>query len=137
MHKLFDVVRTELKSMPPSQQTKSYTVEFLATRLLNCAIRPFLSEWHPRLEAWKGDSAHSEADWPHASTCREHLEQTRLELVVYALELAKLVGVSNPALILDTKGSRQPSEARSLVLHACDHGRQLRGQRQFTNATPR
>jgi hypothetical protein len=103
LHNLFDVVRTELKTMPPSPATDKHTVEFLATRILNTVVRPFLAKWHPLLKSFMDDKSHEESKWPDADKCREELEKTRQELVVYALQLGNLVGVSNPARMLESQ----------------------------------
>lgn len=100
LYRVFEVVRTELKAMPPSPPTDKRTVEFLAARLLNVGIRPFLSYWHPRLLAWEGSNPSPEASWPHEEECRKQLEGKRSELVAYAIELGRLVGVSHPEQIL-------------------------------------
>jgi hypothetical protein len=100
MHKLFDIVRTELKGMPPSPRTDRHTVEFLATHLLNACLRPFLAQWHASLETWLADKSHTEATWPDAAACREHLENTRKAVLEYAEQLGKLAGVSNPKRML-------------------------------------
>jgi len=96
--RIFEVVRTELKAMPPSPRTEKKTVEFLAARLLNVGIRPFLSYWHPRLVAW--ERSNPGVSWPDEDPCRAALEVKRKELVEYAIELGKLVGVSHPEQIL-------------------------------------
>lgn len=75
---------------------------YLALAVLNGALRPLLSHWHPELLSHEQQRppdvtiAHWERSWTHAATVREQLETTRLAILGYADLLAAVAGV--PAL---------------------------------------
>lgn len=99
---LFDLVRTELKSMAPSSiplSKNEFTVEGYGILLLNDALRPFLSRWHPRLQRWEA-TGRPEPEWPLASFCRDDLEATRQRVLLYTRALGQIVGAQQLAVLL-------------------------------------
>jgi hypothetical protein len=70
------------------------TVEYLAVRMLNEALRPFLSKWHPRLREYeKAHPDDGESGWPDNRACRDELRSVQASLVTLALGFAHLAGV--------------------------------------------
>jgi hypothetical protein len=66
LYALFGTTRQTLAEAQPSTRTgQAPTVEHLAIAMLNKELRPFLSTWHPRLQAWeKEHPGESETAWP-------------------------------------------------------------------------
>ncbi len=105
LHTLFGLVRSELKSMPPSSVPLSeneLTVEGYGMLLLNHALRPFLARWHPRLQRWEA-AGKSEPEWPLATLCRHDLEATRRLVVFYTWTLGQSVGAQQLTALLPPK----------------------------------
>jgi hypothetical protein len=99
LHSLFATSREILRRGGPDIGALSGSVGALALGVLNKGLRPFLSKWHPRLQAWefqrptdKSALAH-ERDWKDEATLRGELEGLRKRLWVYADALAKIAGV--------------------------------------------
>lgn len=70
----------------------------IAVAVLNHALRPFLTHWHPELESYertRGDSppAEHEKAWARAGELRDELALLREQLEGYADELALAAGV--------------------------------------------
>ena len=71
-----------------------YSFGYIATWVLNGAIRPVLAHWHPLLEDWEATRPSStsrrqhERAWPHHDELRTELERTRTVLNDYAWILA-------------------------------------------------
>lgn len=102
LYKLFELIRGELKSMPPSGKKVGEgeaDIEDFALAVLNHAIRPCLSRWHPLLKEWE-DKGLPEAKWPLGDDCRSDLEETRLSVVGLTLELGKALGVHEAEKLL-------------------------------------
>jgi hypothetical protein len=96
LHQLFDATRGVLRASGPNAGASEGTVGFVALQVLNGAVRPFLSRWHPKLLAWeesrsKEKSARDhERAWHEEAKCRGELEKLRQGLVTYAETLAAL-----------------------------------------------
>ena len=96
LHQLFDATRNVLRTCGPNAGATEGSVGAVALRVLNGAVRPFLSRWHPKLLAWeegrpKGKSAREhEREWKEEAKCRGELEKLRQGLVTYAETLASL-----------------------------------------------
>jgi len=96
LHQLFDATRDVLRKCGPDAGASEGTVGFVALQVLNGAVRPFLSRWHPKLGAWeetrpKDKSARDhERAWNEEAKCRGELEKLRQGLVTYAETLAAL-----------------------------------------------
>ncbi|MGX1668849.1 hypothetical protein [Streptomyces sp. NPDC055400] len=95
MYGLFATTRETLKATRPSAAVPGgRTVESLAITLLNRELRPFLSQWHPRLREF--EQAHpdsAESDWPDNAACRADLQRVQRDIYDYAVGFARLAGV--------------------------------------------
>ncbi len=99
LHSLFKTTRDVLKEAGPSVGIAPYSVGGIALAVLNRGLRPFLSKWHPLLQAWETQRpphvnpvAH-ENNWCEEPQLRNELELLRQELEQYASVLAALAGV--------------------------------------------
>ena len=114
LYKLFEITRTELKSMKPSpipDEPDTYTVETYALKMLNDGLRPLLARWHPRLSKWEKTGL-PESEWPLATHCREDLEITREIMLAYTWGLGQIVKATQLDQLLPPK----PAARRQLVL---------------------
>jgi hypothetical protein len=86
----------EIAEPKPDNQ---YSFGFLTVAMLNFALRPLLSYWHPELQTWEvqRDPAASvkshEDSWPRISELRTDLDGARSVLTQYASLLATACGV--------------------------------------------
>lgn len=88
LHASLLMVRETLKELPANDPAGQGIAFELALRsLINDVFRPYLSRWHPRLKAWE-DSGLPESIWPLADLCREDLEITRRNALVFVWRLA-------------------------------------------------
>jgi hypothetical protein len=70
LYRIFDETRKELKTLPVSRGSEErHTVEYVALLILNGHLRPFLSRWHPHVDAWK-DARSAGARTPFRSRTR-------------------------------------------------------------------
>ena len=103
LYALFGEARTILRRYGPEvaepKRGGRYNFGFLTVALLNFALRPLLSYWHPELQTWEAQrgptqsvKAHEDA-WPRIGELRAELERTRLALATYAAVLAEACGV--------------------------------------------
>lgn len=71
----------------------------IAITVLNRGLRPFLSKWHPRLQAWEvkhpsdRSAKEHEQQWIEELELRDALGALRQDLEQYALALAETAGV--------------------------------------------
>ena len=99
LYSLFATTREILKEAGPSVGASQKSVGGLAIAVLNKGLRPFLAEWHPRLQDWEGQrlSAVSpkvhELNWSEVANFQAELTELRENLIVYAKALAKIAGV--------------------------------------------
>lgn len=96
LYVLFGVTRDVLRSSEPSKnKTKNeMTVEMLAVLMLNTALRPFLTKWHPLLEDYLQKNPNgSEAEWDLNTECRKELAQVRILIIEYARGFGQLAEV--------------------------------------------
>lgn len=102
LYSLFATTRDLLKEARPSATAPGrQTVEHLAIAMLNRELRPFLATWHPRLRAF--ETAHPgrpESEWPDNDACRAELRRVQRNIRGYALNFARLAGVTEPQLLL-------------------------------------
>ncbi|MFJ3909258.1 hypothetical protein [Streptomyces vinaceus] len=95
MYGLFATTRETLKTARPSAPVPGgQTVEYLAITLLNRELRPFLSQWHPRLREF--EQAHPgspESEWADNAACRAELRRVQHDIHAYAVGFARLAGV--------------------------------------------
>jgi len=110
LYGLFATTRDVLKASRPSVPVSGKpTVEYLAVTMLNRELRPFLSEWHPRLRAY--EQAHPdgpESAWPDNAECRTALRVVQLHLGQFALGFAELAGVREAKSAIAPAPADQP-----------------------------
>lgn len=96
LHGIFGTTRELLKVMEPSPGNGGTTVEMFAFDMLNNELRPFLSKWHPQLEAFEEQHQDKdESEWDKNQECRQELEDLRQRLLRYAKGFGELAGVSH------------------------------------------
>lgn len=118
LYGLFDIVRTELKEIPPSPpplNSNDFTMESYAIRILNDGLRPCLARWHPRLSAWEKNGI-PESQWLLAALCRRDIEATRLKVLAYTWGLGGMLRVARlgdllPELPVDQQPPQLISDA--------------------------
>jgi len=99
LYSLFATTRDVLKEAGPNVGASHNSVGGIAIAVLNKGLRPFLTRWHPRLEAWEvqrpdGTSKKEhEKNWTEEQQLRQELDRLRRDLELYANALAKITGV--------------------------------------------
>ena len=99
LYSLFGTTREILKEAGADVGASIDSVGGIAIAVLNRGLRPFLSKWHPRLQAWEAQrpSALSpkehEQKWSEEGKLRDELEKLRQDLEQYANVLAVIAGV--------------------------------------------
>ncbi len=99
LYSFFGTTRQVLKEAGPDVGASRNSVGGIAIAVLNRGLRPFLSKWHPRLQAWEikrpGDRSPKEHEqqWSEELELRNALASLRQDLEQYALALAEIVGV--------------------------------------------
>jgi hypothetical protein len=98
LYSLFGTTRDVLKQAGPDVGISRESVGGIAIMVLNRGLRPFLSKWHPLLQAWEvrrspavSPKDHEQA-WAEAPQLRQELELLRRDLDEYAEALAKISG---------------------------------------------
>ncbi len=97
LYDFFQIVREELKKMPPTPpgtDPKAETLESIAHRMMNEALRPYTSRWHPRLDTWN-QTGLVETDWPLHEQCRHDLNRMRSLAIKYANTLGEAAVIPN------------------------------------------
>ena len=102
-HSLFGTTRTILRQHGPriAQPHRGGDLSFgyLALAVLNGALRPVLTRWHPELLAHETRRPASESpvawerSWPHATELRQQLDATHRALLDYADLLADVADI--------------------------------------------
>jgi hypothetical protein len=99
LHSLFGTTREILKEAGPDVGASRNSVGGIAITVLNNGLRPFLSKWHPQLQAWElGKSAtvsiqEHENNWLEKKQASSELSILRKELDSYAKALSVIAGV--------------------------------------------
>jgi len=99
LNSLFGTTRQILKEAGPSVGASRNSVGGIAITVLNNGLRPFLSKWHPRLQAWELQRSSQrtfqehERIWPEITELRCELALLRKHLEEYANALAIIAGV--------------------------------------------
>jgi hypothetical protein len=99
LYSLFSTTREVLKEAGPDVGASRDSVGGIAIAVLNRGLRPFLSKWHPRLQAWEVkrpaelSPKEHEQKWTEALELRNALASLRQDLEQYALALAEIAGV--------------------------------------------
>ncbi|MEA5605375.1 hypothetical protein [Nostoc sp. UHCC 0252] len=100
LYSLFGTTREILKTAGPDVGASHDSVGGIAIAVLNNGLRPFLSKWHPLLQAWEGrrpvgmSPKEHEQGWSEEMTARYELEALRVGLEEYAQALATIAGVN-------------------------------------------
>ena len=100
LHSVFATTRQILRDAGPAVGHRMPSTGGLAIAVLNKGLRPFLAEWHPKLQAWETvrppdtGLADHEAQWPEKTQFREAFETLRKSLEKYALALSSVAGFS-------------------------------------------
>jgi hypothetical protein len=95
-----------------------YTFGFLTVALLNLALRPVLSYWHPELQVWEagrapGQSVKAHEDsWPRIGELRAALDQVRTVLTSYSSILAAACGVPDLREAITASATSSASDHR-------------------------
>lgn len=99
LYTLFGTTRDILRKAGPKVGASRESVGGIAIAVLNQGLRPFMSAWHPRLQAWEAQNTgglspqQQEKAWAEEPTIRAELEKLRQELATYAHALAVISGV--------------------------------------------
>jgi hypothetical protein len=103
LYSLFATTRGVLREAGPQvaepKPDGQYNLAFLAVAMLNFALRPVLTHWHPVLEEWEAtrppgrSRREHEQAWPRIGALRGELELTRQQLTYFAALLAAACGV--------------------------------------------
>jgi hypothetical protein len=99
LYSLFGSTREILRKAGPKVGASRDSVGGIAIAVLNNGLRPFLSQWHPLLQAWEAKrppdvspQAHEKA-WDQEPQLRRELEALRGNLEQYANALAEISGI--------------------------------------------
>lgn len=105
MYVLFATVRDILKrygpDVAPPRARNEVSFGILAVTVLNRAVRPVLSKWHPRLNAWESSASagrsavEHENAWQEIDTLRADLDSLRLVLLELTQLLGKVAGAAD------------------------------------------
>jgi hypothetical protein len=103
LYSLFGSSREVLRRYGPDvaepKRNGEYNLGYLVVLMLNYALRPVLSYWHPELQAWEHTRPYNqspldhERGWDRADELRTILDDARSHLSVYANLLATACGV--------------------------------------------
>ncbi|MDO0936308.1 hypothetical protein QQY66_33095 [Streptomyces sp. DG2A-72] len=95
---LFDLYREPLESgEAPPPPSHGDSVHELILDILNFELAPFLSKWHPRLQAF--EQAHPDLDesaWPDNAAFRQELQTLQQNLRPYFVALGEIAGLRDP-----------------------------------------
>jgi hypothetical protein len=102
LYSLFASTREILKTAGPNVGASNDSVGGIAIAVLNNGLRPFLSKWHPLLQAWKAKRPNDVSSSEHERNWKEQESRLRDELALlckdlgqYANALATIAGVKN------------------------------------------
>ena len=99
LYSLFGSTREILKEAGPNVGASYDSVGGIAIAVLNNGLRPFLSKWHPLLQAWEVkrptdlSPKEHEKNWLDEALVRSELAALRADLEKYANALAVISGV--------------------------------------------
>jgi hypothetical protein len=99
LYSLFSSTREILKCAGPKVGASHVSVGGIAIAVLNNGLRPFLSKWHPLLQAWEAKRSTNvspkdhETTWLEEPRLRQELELLRSNLEKYSDALAEIAGV--------------------------------------------
>jgi hypothetical protein len=101
LHSMFAITRQILREAGPGVGLSPASVGGIAIAVLNKGLRPFLSKWHPLLQAWEAQRPPAtspkehEKNWSEEPQFRQELQLLTKELEQYANALAEIVGVDD------------------------------------------
>jgi hypothetical protein len=105
IHSLFRTTREILRrygpAVAPRAHDDSLTLGYLAVAILNGALRPLLTAWHPELSAYEAtrpaerSPGEHERLWSKASELRRELVETSQLLLKFAEVLAEVAGAAS------------------------------------------
>lgn len=99
LYKMFEITRQILREAGPDVGISHNSVGGIAIAVLNQGLRPFLSKWHPLLQAWEAQRPPNtspkehENNWSQEPQLRQELRLLSEELDKYVKALAQIVGV--------------------------------------------
>ncbi|MGB7273473.1 MAG: hypothetical protein WBC69_09255 [Geitlerinemataceae cyanobacterium] len=99
LYSMFAITRQILREAGPDVGISHNSVGGIAIALLNRGLRPFLSKWHPLLQAWEAQRLPTtspkeyEKNWLQEPELRQELQLLSEELDEYVKALAEIVGV--------------------------------------------
>ena len=94
LYDLFQLTREALSEMDPTRVASADTVETYALEMLNADLRPFLSKWHPRWEAYAAEKQQS-SKWALREEFTSELTLLQGQVEARARGLAIIAGVKN------------------------------------------
>lgn len=105
LYSLFQTTRALLRHLGPTKihplAEPDQSFSYLAVRMLNLALRPFLSKWHPVLKDYEerrpvavGVLEH-EQQWERAPILRQEIAALRQTLLDYANAFAEIAGTAS------------------------------------------
>ena len=98
IYSLFDTTRGILRRYGPAvarpKWRRKLSFGYLAVSMLNLVLRPFLTEWHPKLRNWERDNPNlDENEWEERSHFLSALSEMSGQLRQYADLFAKVADV--------------------------------------------
>lgn len=102
LYAMFGITRQILREAGPDVGASHESVGGIAIAVLNNGLRPFLSKWHPALQAWEAQRPEKvspkehEKKWAEEPQLRSELKSLSQELEQYASALAEIVGIMKP-----------------------------------------
>ncbi len=99
LYRLFDITRDILKKAGSQVGPNHNQVGGIAIAALNEGLRPFLAEWHPKLQLWESTRPADvsikewEVRWDDEAKMRAALKRLTSDLAQYAKALAQIAGV--------------------------------------------
>ncbi|MGB3561259.1 MAG: hypothetical protein WBF52_07770 [Geitlerinemataceae cyanobacterium] len=99
LYSMFAITRQILREAGPDVGISHNSVGGIAIAVLNRGLRPFLSKWHPLLQAWEAQRLPTtspkeyEKNWSQEPELRQELQLLSEELDEYVKALAEIVGV--------------------------------------------
>lgn len=99
LYSMFAITRQILREAGPDVGISYNSVGGIAIALLNQGLRPFLSKWHPLLQAWEAQCPpisspkEHEQNWSQEPQLRQELQLLSEQLDEYVKALAEIVGV--------------------------------------------
>lgn len=100
LYSLFQTTREILKEAGPEAGISEDSIGGIAVKVLNRGLRPFLTKWHPLLNAWEEERERNisplqhEKNWTETPKLRKELDSLSNELSEYASALAMMSGVT-------------------------------------------